>query len=92
MNWVKGFALMIVFSAPSAGIFTTKALADSATDRKPAIGATEGSKKLVPTKAMLTKCSNEADAKGLFVRTGQSEARKAFRRECVRKLMGIDPK
>ena len=41
--------------------------------------------------AMLTKCSDEADAKGLFVKSGKGAARKAFRRECMAK-MGVVPK
>jgi hypothetical protein len=41
-----------------------------------------------PTPAMLAKCSDEANAKGLYVHSGKGEARKAFRAQCVRKLMG----
>lgn len=41
--------------------------------------------------AMLTKCSEEADAKGLLVARGKGAARKAFRRQCMHR-MGVDPR
>lgn len=55
--------------------------------------ATDASKKpsKEQIKAMLAKCSDEADAKGLFVNKGKGAARKAFRRECMRKK-GVEPK
>ena len=41
--------------------------------------------------AFLSKCSDEADAKGLDIKKGKGAARKAFRRECMHKF-GVDPK
>ena len=41
--------------------------------------------------AFLSKCSDEADAKGLDIKNGKGAARKAFRRECMHKF-GVDPK
>ena len=48
-----------------------------------------------PTKAelgaMLKKCSDEADTKGLTVQKGKGEARKTYRRQCMLKN-GVAPK
>lgn len=41
--------------------------------------------------AMLAKCSDEADAKGLMVTRGKGAERKAFRRVCMRR-MGVAPR
>ena len=41
--------------------------------------------------AFLTKCSQEADEKGLDVKKGKGAERKAYRRECMRKF-GVEPK
>ncbi len=87
MNPIKILTLVACLAAPLA------ATAAYAEDVKP-VAATETAK-AKPTKAqieaMLTKCSDEADAKGLFVKAGKGAARKAFRRECMSKL-GVEPK
>ena len=69
-----------------------------ATDAKPAdadakSGATPADKKFTKAQieAFLSKCSDEADAKGLDIKKGKGAARKAFRRECMHKF-GVDPK
>ncbi len=41
--------------------------------------------------AFLSKCSDEADAKGLSVKKGKAAERKEFRRACMHKF-GVDPK
>ena len=41
--------------------------------------------------AMLKKCSDEADTKGLTVQKGKAEARKTYRRQCMLKN-GVAPK
>ena len=41
--------------------------------------------------AFLSKCSDEADAKGLNVKKGKGAERKVFRRECMHKF-GVDPR
>ena len=48
-----------------------------------------------PTKAelgaMLKKCSDEADTKGLTVQKGKGDARKTYRRQCMLKN-GVSPR
>ena len=87
MNMIKTLSLAACVLAPLASVPSAHA-----EDVKPA--ASDASK-AKPTKAqieaMLTKCSDEADAKGLFVKSGKGAARKAFRRECMAKL-GVEPK
>ncbi len=87
MNPIRGLSLVACLAAPLA-----MATIASAEDIKPA--ATDATKSK-PTKAqieaMLTKCSDEADAKGLFVKSGKGAERKAYRRECMTKL-GVQPK
>ena len=80
---------------------TSKPAADSKTpaETKPAASADTKSdgpaadKKFTKTQieAFLSKCSDEADAKGLDIKKGKGAARKAFRRECMHKF-GVDPK
>lgn len=87
MNPIRTLTLVACLLAPLVVVTSV-----SAEDAKPAATQTT---KVKPNKAqleaMLTKCSDEADAKGLFVKSGKGEARKAFRRECMAK-MGVEPK
>ena len=87
MHLIRGLSLIAFLVAP-LGVATivsaedTKAAAPDATKAKPTKAQIE---------AMLTKCSDEADAKGLFVKFGKGAERKAYRRECMTKL-GVQPK
>ena len=77
MNWIKGFALVTCLVAPLSVIAASNASAETTTATK-------------PTKAQIgayqTKCSKDADAKGL---TGKKKAeeRKTFRADCIKKLV-----
>ena len=82
------FALVVCLCAPSA-------MAVSASAEPAAPAANEAGTTKTPTKAelgaMLKKCSDEADAKGLTVQKGKSEARKSYRRACMLKN-GVAPR
>ena len=88
MNCLKRITLIACLACPvcfSFPHFSSLAFAESAaTDTK----AEKPNKAAL--EAMLSKCSEEADAKRLFVRSGKGAERKAFRRECMRK-MGVEP-
>ncbi len=64
--------------AELSGLNTPRSVSSIATFGKDQLGA------------MLTKCSKEADARGLSVAMGFSDARRAFRRECMSR-MGVEP-
>ncbi len=86
MNLIKSFVVAACLLAPLA--LVTHA---SAEDAKTVTSDTKAKPTKAQIEAMLTKCSDEADAKGLFVKSGKGAARKAFRRECMAK-MGVVPK
>ena len=103
MNWIKGFALVGILATPLSVVIATQALADPASDTKTSTivkdtsktdtAAPDTTEKKHLTKAqieaVLTKCSDQADAKGLFVKAGKGAARKAFRNDCKHK-MGVE--
>ena len=86
---------------PSADTKPAGDLKPATTDTKPAVADTkksDGDAKTTEKKftkaqieAFLSKCSDEADAKGLDVKKGKGAARKEFRRECMRKF-GVNAK
>lgn len=78
MSLVKGFALLTCLAMPAAAIIATGTSSLAAPNKE-------------ALKAMLEKCSREADAKGLDIKAGKAAARKEFRRGCMRK-MGVDSK
>lgn len=79
MSVVKGFALLTCLAMPASAMIATCNTSLAAAPNKAAL------------KAMLEKCSREADAKGLDVKAGKVAARKEFRQGCMRK-MGVEPK
>ena len=76
------------FADPAAT--PTKPAATDAADTK-TDGKTEKKFTKAQLEAFLSKCSEEADAKGLDIKKGKGAARKEFRRECMHKF-GVDPK
>ena len=98
MSQLKVLVAAMCFISQSAVAVTSA----RAQDAKPATAGDAGpstksasSDKARPSKekieAMLAKCSEEADAKHLYVTNGKGAARKAFRRECMHR-MGVDPR
>ncbi len=83
---VIGLAASVAYAEPAADPKPTN-------DVKPAGEAKPAEKKhsKAEIEAFLTKCSQEADEKGLDVKKGKGAERKAFRRECMHKF-GVDPK
>ena len=79
MSWMKRLVIASVFALPAVAATLSGALATETTATKK------------PTKEQLsayeTKCSNEADAKGLFSNKGKREERKTFRTACIKKLV-----
>ena len=102
MNVMKSLAIAALIAQPVLGIVagSSVAFADPATtaskpaDAKPAEAKADATDKKftkAQIEAFLTKCSDEADAKGLDIKKGKGAARKVFRRECMHKF-GVDPK
>jgi hypothetical protein len=89
-------ALLLAVGVAGATLAPTLSGAETATESKPAAAATtsDPAKKTftkAQIEAFLAQCSAEADARGLDVKKGKGAERKAFRRECMRKL-GVTPK
>jgi len=90
MSTARRAAIVLALSIAVAGSGAFGAFAE--TTPSPATDAGVSKK---PTKAelgaMLKKCSEEADSKGLTVQKGKGEARKAYRRACMMKN-GVAPR
>ena len=79
-------ALALLGSAAASCVSAEPAAPPAATDAGVAKKPTRAE-----LQAMLKKCSEEADAKGLTVQKGKGEARKAYRRACMSKN-GVAPR
>ena len=77
MNWIKGFAIASVLVLPLVGTISG-ASAETTIAKKPTKDQMS---------AYQTKCSEEADAKGLLGKKGKGDERKTFRTACIKKLV-----